>query len=154
MSYDCNARLNHSKTLRLGCLYRILLVGMNIKQKIVTLALALISLVAIASPVSAASCGGMPTAIISCSQNNDGSDPKNNGVWGILLLVLNILTASVGIAAVGGIVYGSILYTTAADSAQQTEKAIEIIRNVVIGLVAYGLMYIGLNFIVPGGIFT
>lgn len=154
MSYGVYVVSNYSETLRLRCLYRILLVGMNIKQKIVTLALALMSLVAIASPVSAASCGGMPTAIISCSQNNEGSDPKKNGVWGILIIALNILTASVGIAAVGGIVYGSILYTTAADSAQQTQKAIEIIRNVVIGLVAYGLMYIGLNFIVPGGIFT
>jgi len=25
---------------------------------------------------------------------------------------------------------------------------------VVIGIVAYGLMYIGLNFLIPGGIFT
>lgn len=107
-----------------------------------------------AVPALAASCGGTETAIIQCSQDNsDKNDIRDNGIWGILLIVLNALTACVGIAAVGGIVYGSILYTTAADSTEQTKKAIEIIRNVVIGLVAYGLMYIGLNFIIPGGIF-
>lgn len=105
-------------------------------------------------PAFAATCGGANTAIIQCDQDNsDAKNLRDNGIWGILLIALNILTASVGIAAVGGIVYGAILYTTAADSTEQTKKAIEIIRNVVIGLVAYGLMFIGLNFIIPGGIF-
>ena len=58
-----------------------------------------------------------------------------------------------GIAAVGGITYGAILYTSAGDSSEQTKKAMEIIRNVVIGLVAYGIMYLVLNYIIPGGIF-
>lgn len=128
---------------------------MNIKQKITTLVVIAIVSVGVAAPTaSAATCGGAQTAIIECSQNSEGADAKNNGIWGVLLIVLNILTASVGIAAVGGIVYGSILYTTAADSTEQTKKAIEVIRNVVIGLVAYGLMYMGLNFLIPGGIFT
>ena len=128
---------------------------MNIKQKITTLVVIAIASVGVAAPTAfAATCGGAQTAIIECSQDSTGADAKNNGIWGVLLIALNILTASVGIAAVGGIVYGSILYTTAADSTEQTKKAIEVIRNVVIGLVAYGLMYMGLNFLIPGGIFT
>lgn len=128
---------------------------MTIKQKIITLTLGLVvSAFAFTPLVHAAQCGGTETAIIGCSQNNSGTDPKNNAIWGVLIIALNILTASVGIAAVGGIVYGSIMYTTAADSTEQTKKAIEIIRNVVLGLVAYGLMYIGLNFLIPGGVFT
>lgn len=128
---------------------------MTIKQKVLTLALGLVVSVFALPPVArAAECGGTQTAIIQCSQNNSGTDPKNNAIWGVLIIALNILTASVGIAAVGGIVYGSIMYTTAADSTEQTKKAIEIIRNVVLGLVAYGLMYIGLNFLIPGGVFT
>jgi len=82
------------------------------------------------------------------------TEQKDSGIWGLLLLVINILTAGVGVAAVGGIVYGSILYTTAAGSAEQTKKAITIIKDVVLGLLAYMLMYAILNFIVPGGFLT
>ncbi|TAL14695.1 hypothetical protein EPN95_02215 [Patescibacteria group bacterium] len=88
----------------------------------------------------------------------DGSDPivdtTQNGVWGLLLVAINILTAGVGIAAVGGIVYGSILYTSSGGNAEQTKKAIDFIRNVIIGVVAYALMFAFLNFIVPGGLFA
>jgi len=85
---------------------------------------------------------------------NPVTDPTQNGVWALLLVAINILTAGVGIAAVGGIVYGSILYTTAGGNADQTKKAIEFIRNVIIGLIAYGLMFAVLNFIIPGGLFA
>lgn len=105
------------------------------------------------SPMAFAACGGAETAIINCSQTG-GASAKDSGIWGVLLIALNILTASVGIAAVGGIVYGAILYTSAGDSTEQTKRAIEIIRNVVLGLVAFGLMYIGLNFLIPGGVFA
>src|SRR5919202_530544 len=127
---------------------------MKIKQKIVALMVLLSSFMLggmLATPVLA-DCGGAKTSIINCPQTSQGPDAKNNGVWGVLLIALNILTAGVGIAAVGGIVYGAVLYTSAGDSAEQTKKAIEIIRNVVIGLVAYGLMYLVLNYLIPGGI--
>lgn len=98
-------------------------------------------------------CGGVETAIIKCDADNSG-DLEDNGVWGLLIIVLNVLTAGVGILAVGGIVYGAILYTTAEDKADQVKKATDIITNVVIGLVFYALMWAGLNFIVPGGVFA
>jgi len=98
-------------------------------------------------------CGGIKTAIIKCDQDNSG-DLEDNGVWGLLIIVLNILTAGVGIVAVGGIVYGAVLYTTAEDKADQVKKATDIITNVVIGLIAFALMWAGLNFIVPGGVFN
>ncbi|HEU5121383.1 MAG TPA: hypothetical protein VFT59_00930 [Candidatus Saccharimonadales bacterium] len=135
---------------------------MTVKQKIITGAFLLFGMtmgMAVLSPaVSAQStnrCGGVDTSIISCPQTNPSGSTsiKDNAIWGVLLIALNILTAGVGIAAVGGIVYASILYTSAGDSTEQTKKAIEMIRNVVIGLVAYGLMYIVLNFLIPGGIF-
>lgn len=97
-------------------------------------------------------CGGVETAIIKCDADNSG-DLEDNGVWGLLIIVLNVLTAGVGILAVGGIVYGAVLYTTAEDKADQVKKATDIITNVVIGLIFYALMWAGLNFIVPGGVF-
>lgn len=105
------------------------------------------------NPVEGDDCGGVKTAIIKCDATNSG-DTEDNGIWALLLIALNILTAGVGIVAVGGIVYGSILYTTAEDKADQVKKAIDIITNVIIGLVLFALMYAGLNFIIPGGVFA
>ncbi len=118
----------------------------------------------------AQSCGvdqnGNPikTGVIDCSSvpdkdtNGDGTidekDIDQNGIWRLLLIAINVLTAGVGIAALGGIVYGAILYTTAGGSTEQTKKALEFIRNVIIGLLAYALMFALLNFIIPGGLFS
>jgi hypothetical protein len=132
---------------------------MNIKQKVTILLLSVFSVVslttAISSPASAATCGGVNTSVIQCSQQGGNkSTPTQSGVWGILLLVLNILTAGVGIAAVGGITYAAILYASASDRAEQVKHAKDTVRNVVIGIAAYAGMYLFLNFLIPGGIFT
>lgn len=124
----------------------------------VVAALSIVSIGMAVMPTAAADCGDIKTSIIggdACAGiNNKSKNAQDNGVWKLLIFALNILTAGVGILAVGGIVYGSILYTTASDKAEQTKKAIGIITNVVIGIIAYGLMYLGLNFIIPGGIFA
>lgn len=138
---------------------------MKIKQTILALALVIgISGFFISPTVFAENCGDYSTSILPCNKVcldgvapvngkcSDGSAP--NGIWGILLLVINILTAGIGVAAVGGIVYGSILYTSAGGDAANVKKAKDIIVNVVIGLVAYAVMYSFLNYIIPGGLFT
>ena len=78
---------------------------------------------------------------------------ERSGVWGLLVMAIKILTAGVGILAVAGIVYGSVLYASAGGSPEQVKKAMGIISNVVIGIVAYALMYALLNFLIPGGLF-
>jgi hypothetical protein len=95
------------------------------------------------------------TAVIMCT-NVDTTKPgvQNTGLWSLLLTAINILSAGVGIAAIGGIVYGAIIYTSAGGSPEQVKKAIGIITNVVIGVIAYALMFSLLNFIIPGGLFT
>ena len=130
---------------------------MNIKQKISLLIFTLFAGMGVAmtpATVNAATCGGVQTSIISCSQKKDAKTAETSAIWGVLLIVLNIMTAGVGILAVGGIVYASILYASAGDKAEQTKKAVGIITNVVIGIAAYGLMYVFLNFLVPGGVFN
>ena len=101
-------------------------------------------------------CGGVSTSIISCDQSGggDGSDVEQSGIWGILLIAINIMVGAVGVAALGGIIYGAILYTSAGGNMEQTKKAMSIIGNVVIGIVAFTLMYALLNFLIPGGIFN
>jgi len=99
-------------------------------------------------------CGGVNTGIIGCTQDGTGSDIKNTGLWGILLLVINILTAGVAVIALAGIVYGSILYTSAGGSQEQVKKAMGIFTNVVIGIIAFAGMWTLLNFLIPGGVFN
>ncbi|MGK2896578.1 MAG: hypothetical protein ACSLEY_03200, partial [Candidatus Saccharimonadales bacterium] len=77
-------------------------------------------------------CGGADTAIIKCNADNSGGI-TNNAIWALLIMAINILTAGIGIAAVGGIIYGSMLYTTAGDNDGQVKQSKKVIRNVVIG---------------------
>lgn len=133
---------------------------MKIKQTIKTLvvsAFIAVTAFAITTPTNtyAESCGGVETAILHCDQKGGkGAAVNDTGVWGILLLAINILTAGVGIAAIGGIVYGAILYTSAGGSPEQVKKAMTIITNVVIGIIAYALMFSVLNYLIPGGLFN
>jgi hypothetical protein len=133
---------------------------MRIKQtvkQIVAGAVLVFGILTVVTPlaVSAATCGGVDTSIIGCTQGGgDNADVKDTGVWGLLLLGINILTAGVGVVAVAGIVYASILYSASGGDAANVKKAMTIISDIVIGVVAYALMYATLNFLVPGGLFN
>lgn len=128
---------------------------MKIKQTILALALLIGIGGFFISPVVSANCAGVKTSIINCTQPGGVSeDVTKSGVWGILLSIINIMTAGIGILAVGGIIYSSILYTSAGGSTEQTKKAKEIIYNVIIGIAAYALMFSFLNWLVPGGVFS
>ncbi len=128
---------------------------MKIKQTILAVALMIgFGGVLISPVVSAGSCGWVNTSIINCDVTPGASGAQGTGVWGLLKLAINILTAGIAISAVGGVIYGAILYTSSEGSAEQTKKARMIIANVMIGLVAYAVMYGFLNYLVPGGMFT
>ena len=93
-------------------------------------------------------CAGEKTDYFACDA--DGAD----AIVGIIRIIIIIVSVGVGIIAVGGIVYGAILYAAAQDNQDQIRKAISVIRSVVIGLVLYIFMVTILNFLVPGGVFT
>ncbi len=134
---------------------------MNIKQTIRTLVLGGLLLIPVAavvlSPVGvdAAKCGNVETSLISCDQNSEKpGSVEETGVWGLLILVINIMTAGVGVLALVGFIYGAILWTSAGGSPEQIKKARTVFTNVVIGVIAFGGMFTLLNFIVPGGVFN
>ena len=107
-----------------------------------------------AQPVVALTCGGVDTAVLECGGNGGGNgDISQSGVWKLLELALTILIGVVGIAAVGGIVYGAIMYASAQDNASQVQQAVGIIRNVIIGLALFILMWSVLQYLIPGGLF-
>lgn len=117
---------------------------MKIKQTSFILAV-LVSVVGVSLMMTSyafADCAGIKTAFINC----DGTD----GVMGILKLAIQILTAGVGLAALGGIVYGAVLYSSAGGNVDQAKQARTIIFNVVIGLVCFALAFSFLNWLIPG----
>lgn len=101
----------------------------------------------------AASCGGVDVAYLECETDNSGDPVQDSALWAILTLVLNIMIGAVGIAAVGGLVYAAIIYASAQDNASQVQQAKGIITNVVIGLVMFLVMWSGLQYLIPGGVF-
>lgn len=97
-----------------------------------------------------------PQTNIALSIKIDGKDciPKAGAIMFFLKALIKLMAAGVGIAVVGGIVWGGIMYMTAQDSASQTQKAITIIVNSLIGLLMFILLYAIVNFLVPGGVLT
>lgn len=110
-------------------------------------------LLAFAPHASALECAILPQDICGAAETGpNGTDIKPTGLFLLLRWVLTILTAVVGIAAIGTIVYAGIMYASAGDDSGMVSKAKTLIRDVIIGVVAYGLMVVGLNWLVPGGI--
>lgn len=111
----------------------------------------------IASAQGTMECGDVKTSIIDCRQlggGQDGSDNDGSHIFGLILMAINILSAGIGIVAVGGIAYGALLYAAAGDKQDQVQKGIGIIKNVVIGLIAYFALFAFVQFLIPGGVFN
>ena len=81
------------------------------------------------------------------------SNDSQNGIYVVLSIVLDVLMAGVGVAAVIGIAISGVQYLTAGGNEAQMVKAKNRIIQVVIGLVIWALMWAGLNWLVPGGLF-
>lgn len=92
-------------------------------------------------------CAGEKTDFFACGA--DGSD----AIVSIVKFFIIIMTVGVGFVAVGGLVYGGVLYAAAQDNEEQVRRSIKIMRNVVIGVVLYVFMAAIINYIVPGGVF-
>lgn len=121
----------------------------------ITLALAAICIATTAtvSHAAALECGVLPKALCTAATEGDKDTIEETGTWKLLNLVIVIMTAGAGILAIGGIIYGAAMYTTAGGNQEQVKKARGILTNVVIGIVAFAAMYALLQWLVPGGIF-
>ncbi len=98
--------------------------------------------------VFAASCGGVETSY------DYQCDPGKSGITGLIFAIVNFLAVGVGIAVVGGIIWGGIVYATSEGDAGKTKQGISIITNAVIALILFIFMYAALNYLVPGGLFN
>jgi hypothetical protein len=84
------------------------------------------------------------------------SDLNNAEECGIVKRYINplirLLSVLVGIVAVIAIIFGAIQVSTSAGDPQKSASGKNHIRNALIGLVAYVLLFVFLQWIIPGGI--
>lgn len=78
--------------------------------------------------------------------------PDDFDIDKILKLILNILVYGLGAAAVLGVIIAGIQYMTARDDVAQVARAKKRLIEIVIGLVAWALMFTVLNWLIPGGL--
>ena len=78
--------------------------------------------------------------------------PRGWGIVEILNLILNVLTAGVGVAATISIAVAGVMYSTAGSNSTQVSKAKTMILNTVVGIIAYLLVWALLQWLVPGGV--
>ena len=101
-----------------------------------------------------ADCNGVETAILGDGGCYETEGTGNsNGIYKLLGTVIKILTYLIAVLGTVGLVISGIQYMTAGGNEAQVAKAKARIIEIVIGLVAYGLMAAFLNFIIPGGVF-
>ena len=93
-------------------------------------------------------CGNVETTYIKCDDN--GAGPIVN----LLLQIVNFLAVGVGIAVVGGITWGGMLYASSNGDSSKAKQGITAIVNSVIGLLVFMFTYALINFLVPGGLFN
>ena len=82
---------------------------------------------------------------------NVKDDDSACGVFTILNTVVDVFSIGVGILAAIGITIVGIKYLTAGGNVAQTEKAKHRMFQIVIGLVAYAVLYVGSQWLMPGG---
>lgn len=76
-------------------------------------------------------------------------DGTGSSVMDILDLVVNILSACVGILGVIGIVVVGIQYLTAGGSEEKVKKSKRRMFEIIIGLVVYAILFAGLKWLLP-----
>ena len=91
--------------------------------------------------------GCVSTSILSGGCSCD--DGSGSEIMRILNLVVSIMTIGIGILGVVGITVVGIQYLTAGGSEEQTRKAKRRLFEIVIGLVAYVLIYALLSWLIP-----
>lgn len=82
----------------------------------------------------------------------DTDDTDGQGIFLILNIILTVLTFGIAAAGIVGLVIAGIMYMTSRGDAGQMAKAKTRIIEIIIGLVAYALLWTVLNWLIPGGI--
>jgi hypothetical protein len=121
----------------------------KLKHKIPTLSVLALALTSLSMPsyALADSCDNTTTsdALKSCIQNDK--------ITKDLLLIVNVLSAGVGIVVIGMIIVGGIQYSIAGNNPQATAAAKQRITNALIALFVFLFIFAFLQWLIPGGLF-
>ena len=137
------------------------------KKLITSIILIITAFVVLAAPAYADDSSCVPTSIIGgtkCAledgkyvRDDKGSlncscdDGKGSSVSDQLKLVVDIMTIGIGILGVIGITVVGIQYLTSGGSEEKTRKAKRRMFEIVIGLVAYVVLYALVKWLIPTG---
>jgi hypothetical protein len=77
-------------------------------------------------------------------------DNVGGGIFAILDIVLNILTAGVIVAAIAGIIFAALRYSQSRDNAESVAGAKKMIFNIMIGLAIWAVFRLFLWWLLPG----
>ena len=80
-------------------------------------------------------------------------DLSSNPIVKDITVIVNFLSAGIGIVIVGMIILGGIQYAMAGDSPDAVSKAKQRITNALIALFAFLFLFAFVQWLVPGGIF-
>jgi hypothetical protein len=83
---------------------------------------------------------------------NESLNEGNCGIIRYLVIIINLLSALVGVVIVGSIIWAGIQYSMAGSDPQKVSAAKDRIRNALIALFFFLFMYGLLNYLVPGGV--
>ncbi len=119
----------------------------NIIISLSLLVFTLAGAVLITQPAYAADCTSYKTSVLPCFGEGEGA------LMGIVKWVIQILTGGIGVAAVGAVIVGAILYMSSGSNPENMKKAKTIWMNTIIGLVIFAFLVAITNFIIPGGVF-
>lgn len=84
---------------------------------------------------------------------NIGCRGTGNPIVDMVFAFTRFLSLGVGVVVVGSVIVGGIQYTTAGGDPQKTKLAISRITNSAAALMLYLLIFVLLNWLVPGGVF-
>ena len=121
------------------------------KQKLTNYLISLTSAIGVlllfSRSVYALDCAVLPSEI--CSKAED-----SEAIFALLNFFLTILVALVGIVAIGMFIWAGVLYASGDANSNRVAQAKTIMTNTTVGIIAFGLMYLALNWLIPGGIFN
>jgi uncharacterized membrane protein YraQ (UPF0718 family) len=143
----------------------------KLKQKLKLLSLTLLTLAALAAPISVMAATdpchpennnppGQPLtqnqlqSCEACNQTCLSNSLQKNPIVRDLDIIVNFLSGLVGIVVVGTLILGGIQYSMAGDSPDAVGKAKQRITNALLALVAFLLIFAFLQWIIPGGVFN
>lgn len=116
---------------------------------VITISAILAAPALLSNSVFAAQCGGAETSIINC-----GDKTGQEAIIDILKLVIQIMTAGVGVVAIGAVAFGGVVYASSSGDPGKMKKAYEIWTNTVIGVLLFVFLVAITNFMIPGGVFA